>query len=135
MLQPEIHEEVRVTHMGLVNGTLLLKNPRRPELDVLDTSVLVDSGCTYLCIPERICIQLQLEAIDSKPVFMADGSRRFVPYVGPIEVRFRDRVGFCGALVMGNEVLLGAVPMEDMDLIIVPSTQTLDVNPKGGARV
>jgi len=38
-------------------------------------------------------------------------------------------VGFAGALVMGNQVLLGAIPMEDMDLIIVPKTRALDVNP------
>jgi hypothetical protein len=29
---------------------------------------------------------------------------------------------------MGDQVLLGAIPMEDMDLII-PKTRTLDVNP------
>jgi hypothetical protein len=51
-----------------------------------------------------------------------------VPYVGPIELRFRNRVGFAGALVMGDEVLLGAIPMEDMDLVIVPQTRTLDAN-------
>jgi hypothetical protein len=30
---------------------------------------------------------------------------------------------------MGDQVLLGAIPMEDMDLIIIPKTRTLDVNP------
>ncbi|HWP53725.1 MAG TPA: hypothetical protein VN476_06285 [Pyrinomonadaceae bacterium] len=30
---------------------------------------------------------------------------------------------------MGDQVLLGAIPMEDMDLIIIPSTRTLDINP------
>jgi hypothetical protein len=30
---------------------------------------------------------------------------------------------------MGDEVLLGAIPMEDMDLVIIPRTRTLDVNP------
>ena len=29
----------------------------------------------------------------------------------------------------GKPVLLGAIPMEDMDLIIIPGTRTLDVNP------
>ena len=33
-------------------------------------------------------------------------------------------------LVMGERVLLGAIPMEDMDLVIIPSTQKLDVNPE-----
>ena len=30
---------------------------------------------------------------------------------------------------MGDEVLLGAVPMEEMDVLISPRTQTLVVNP------
>jgi hypothetical protein len=49
--------------------------------------------------------------------------------VGPVELHFKNRVGFFGALVMGDEVLLGAIPMEDMDLILIPKTRTLDVNP------
>jgi hypothetical protein len=43
-----------------------------------------------------------------------------IDYVGPLLVRFRDRTCFVGAFVMGDEVLLGAVPMEDMDLVIDP---------------
>jgi len=30
---------------------------------------------------------------------------------------------------MGEEPLLGAIPMEDMDLVIIPSKRILDVNP------
>ena len=47
----------------------------------------------------------------------------------PVEIRFKNRIGFTGALVLGNQVLFGAIPMEDMDLIVIPSTRTLDVNP------
>ncbi len=115
--------------MGLVNGKLLLKNPRLPDLDPVEVVAMADSGALHLCIPEHIQIQLRLEAIDSKEVALADGSKRLVPYVGPIELRFKNRVGFAGALVMGDQVLIGAIPMEDMDLIIVPKTRTLDVNP------
>ena len=60
---------------------------------------------------------------------LADGSKKSVPYVGPVELRFKNRVGFAGALVLGDEVLLGAIPMEDMDLIVIPRTRTVDVNP------
>lgn len=60
---------------------------------------------------------------------MADGSKKLVPYVGPIEIRFKKRVGFAGALVMGDQILLGAIPMEDMDLVIIPNKRILDVNP------
>ena len=46
-----------------------------------------------------------------------------VPYVGPIKVTFGNRFCYVGALVLGDEVLLGAVPMEDMDLVVNPRTQ------------
>jgi len=115
--------------MGLVNGKVLLKNPRLPELAPVDVVALADSGAVHLCIPEHVQIQLKLEAIDNKEVTLADGSKKLVPYVGPIDLRFKNRVGFAGALVMGDQVLLGAIPMEDMDLVIVPKTRTLDINP------
>jgi clan AA aspartic protease len=115
--------------MGLVNGNLILKNPRLPDLDPVPVEALEDSGATHLCIPEHVQVQLQLDEIDSKEVTLADGSKKLVPYVGPIELRFKNRVGFAGALVMGDQVLLGAIPMEDMDLIIIPKTRTLDINP------
>ena len=95
----------------------------------MDVVALADSGAVHLCIPEHVQIQLKLEAIDNKEVTLADGSKKLVSYVGPIELRFKNRVGFAGALVTGDQVLLGAIPMEDMDLIIIPKTRTLDVNP------
>ena len=72
---------------------------------------------------------MELEKIDKKEVTLADGSRRLVPYVGPIELRFKNRIGFAGALVMGDQALLGAIPMEDMDLVVVPKTREVRVNP------
>ena len=115
--------------MGLVSSTILLKNPRLPDFEGMEVEALADSGAVHLCIPEHVRSGLQLDAISEKEVTLADGSTRRVPYVGPIELRFKNRVGFAGALVMGDQVLIGAIPMEDMDLIIVPKTRTLDVNP------
>jgi hypothetical protein len=34
-----------------------------------------------------------------------------------------------GALVMGDQVLFGAIPMEDMDLVVIPRSRSIDVNP------
>jgi clan AA aspartic protease len=116
--------------MGLVVAKLVLKNPRLRRLAAVKVDALADSGAVHLCIPEHVREQLKLEAIDEKIVTLADGSKKRVPYVGPIEVRFKNRVGFAGALVMGDQVLVGAIPMEDMDLVVVPRTRTLDVNPK-----
>jgi clan AA aspartic protease len=116
--------------MGLVNAKIALRNPRKPDLAPVEVAdALMDSGSVHLCIPEHIRIQLELEEIDNKEVTLADGTRKLVPYVGPIELRFKNRIGFAGALVMGDQVLLGAIPMEDMDLLITPKTRSLDVNP------
>ena len=129
-LEDEISDcECYFVVMGLVNGKLVLRNPRLPDLEPVDVVALVDSGATHLCIPEHVQVQLQLDEIDSKEVTLTDGSKKLVPYVGPIELRFKNRVGFAGALVMGDQVLLGSIPMEDMDLIIIPKTRTLDINP------
>lgn len=115
--------------MGLVNAIISLKNPRRPELAPVETDALADTGAVHLCIPEHVRIQLELEEIDKKDVTLADGSEKLVPYVGPIEIRFKNRIGFAGALVRGEQVLLGAIPMEDMDLVVIPKTRTIAVNP------
>jgi clan AA aspartic protease len=115
--------------MGLVLAEIQLKNPVQTQLQPMKVEALADSGAVHLCIPKHIQIQLQLEEISQKEVTLADGSRQLIPYVGPIEIKFKNRIGFTGALVIGDQVLLGAIPMEDLDLIIIPSTQTLDVNP------
>ena len=115
--------------MGLVNAKILLRNPRVRNLKPLEVDALVDSGAVHLCIPEHIQIQLKLEEIDKKEVILADGERKIVPYVGPIEINFKNRIGFAGALVMGDQILLGAIPMEDMDLVVIPKKRILDVNP------
>lgn len=115
--------------MGIVSAKIVLKNPRLPDLQPLEVEAIGDSGAVHLCIPAHVRVQLRLEIISDKEVILADGSVRNVPYVGPIQIQFKNRVGFAGALVMGDQVLVGAIPMEDMDLVVIPLTRTLDVNP------
>lgn len=81
-------------------------------------------------IPEHVSIQLDLKQLETREATTADGKSHSVPYVGPIKVSFENRNCFVGAIVMGNEVLLGAVPMEDMDLIVQPKLLKLSVNPE-----
>ena len=115
--------------MGLVYSKITLSNPRKPELRSIEVTSLVDSGAIHLCIPEAIAYQLELETNEMRNVQTADEKIHSLPYVGPIRVDFENRFCFVGAMVIGNETLLGAVPMEDMDLIIHPARQTLTVNP------
>ena len=90
--------------MGYVHAQIILKNPRLPKL--------------------------KLESNGEREITTADGRKNVVNYVGPIEVQFENRKCYVGALVLGDEVLLGEVPMEDMDLIISPSHRRLVVNPQ-----
>ncbi len=115
--------------MGLVTARIVLENPREPGLKGIEVETLVDSGAIHLCIPEHLQIQLKLQEIDKKEVTLADGSKKLVPYAGPVQIRFKNRVGFTGALVLGDQVLLGAIPMEDLDLVVLPKEKVLDVNP------
>jgi clan AA aspartic protease len=116
--------------MGLIRGVFLLSNPAKPELTLVEVSALADTGAVHLCIPEHLAIQLSLVELERPEVVFADGHRRSAPYVGPVKVRFNNRRCFTGAMVLGNEVLLGAIPMEDMDLVLRPQLQSVDVNPE-----
>jgi clan AA aspartic protease len=116
--------------MGLVNEKILLSNPRQQSLAALEITALADTGAVHLCIPQHVQHQLKLKSLEDREVTLADGSRRTVPYVGPIQIRFKNRMGFTGTLVMGGQVLFGVIPMEDMDLVVIPGTRSMDVNPE-----
>lgn len=116
--------------MGLVYTEIVLSNPRYPELKPIAVKALVDSGAVTMCVPEHIAIQLKLETSEMREVTVADGRKSSVAYVGPLFVAFENRRSFCGAMVMGDEVLLGAIAMEDMDVLIHPRDQKLIVNPQ-----
>jgi clan AA aspartic protease len=115
--------------MRISHASLELRNPVRPDLEPLPVRALADAGAMYLCIPRHVAIQLDLAAHEQREVTLADGTRATVDYVGPVEVRFANRRCFVGAMVLGDEVLLGAIPMEDMDLVVHPQTRQVTVHP------
>jgi len=115
--------------MGLIYAMLKLFNPKRPDIQPVEVEAIADTGSVYLVIPEVVRKQLELDEAAKKEVTLADGSRHLIPYVGPVEARFKNRNAFVGALVMGDQVLLGAIPMEDMDLVLIPLQRKVDVNP------
>lgn len=108
---------------------LILSNPREPGLEPIEVPALADTGSLFLCIPEHVRLQLGLEVLETREVKLADGSYASFPYVGPLVVHFKNRTGFMGALVLGDEVLLGAMAMQEMDLVVNPRDHSVDVNP------
>jgi clan AA aspartic protease len=128
--------------MGLVYANIELINSddlalvRRNMLDKdqirhMHVTMMVDSGAYMMAINETIQSQLDLPFIETRKVQVADG--RVVEYavVGPIDVRFANRKATCSAFVLPGdaEPLLGAIPIEEMDVLIHPRRQELVVNP------
>ena len=115
--------------MGIVYQHIRIANAARPELEDVDAKALVDSGALDLCIPRLVAAQLKLSVLEQRLVTYADGRKELVDYVGPILVEVFGRKAFTGAMVMGDQVLLGAIPMESMDVLIDPRSQMLVPNP------
>jgi len=90
----------------------------------LPVSARADSAALMLCIPAPLAAALQLQQESLRALSVADGRVLKVPYVGPLRVDFEGRCCFVGALVLSDEVLLGTVPMEDMDVIVNPTRES-----------
>ena len=102
------------------------------EVREITVKMVVDSGAYMMAINETIQEQLGLLFIEKRKSIMADGSVVEHDVVGPIIVKFANRTAVCNAVVLqgDNEALLGAIPMEEMDVIIHPRKQELMVNPE-----
>lgn len=116
--------------MGIIFAAMRLGNDARADLEELEVEALVDTGAMHLCIPEHIALQLQLKQSGVREVTLADGKVLQVQYVSPVRIEMLNRVCVTGALVLGDQVLLGAIPMEDMDLVVEPARQRVAVNPR-----
>jgi hypothetical protein len=75
---------------------------------------------TYLLtIDESIKTQLGLIVKEMREIELADGSRLECEIVSPVDLYFENRATTCRALVLpgATEVLLGAIPLEDLDVL------------------
>jgi len=115
--------------MGLTYTNLGLTNfftGKRVEI-----RALVDTGALHMCVTRAIAEALGFDVseVETVPVTVADGRTLRVPRVAPIKIEFANRSYVTEAFVIGNEPLLGVVPIEAMDLVVHPVTQELRVNP------
>jgi clan AA aspartic protease len=102
------------------------------EIKKANVTMLVDSGAYNLCINETIQQQLDLPFIEKRKAVMANGTVEEFEVVGPVVLKFKNRRTVCNAFVLqgNNEPVLGAIPMEDLDVIIHPQRQEMIVNPE-----
>lgn len=119
----------------LINGEDLVLARRNfigeDEIKRMPVNMLVDTGSVYMCINESIQEQLGLTILEQRKGQLANGHIVEYNVVGPIEVRFKNRRCSVDAMVLpgDSEPLLGAIPLEDMDILVHPYRQELIVNP------
>ncbi|OGT03385.1 MAG: hypothetical protein A2143_07015 [Gallionellales bacterium RBG_16_57_15] len=97
----------------------------------IDAHALVDTGATFRCVTEEMALQLGFDIgeVAGHVVTLADGRQIKVPRIAPIEIEFGNRSYVTEALVLGDEPLMGVLPLEAMDLMVDPLRQQVIVNP------
>jgi clan AA aspartic protease len=124
--------------MGTVYAEITLKNAidvgevqrgHLTEQEVRATTVqaLVDTGCGSLVINEDVRKTLGLVIEGSRGAKLADGTRQVYEVTEPVKIHWKNRHTACPAIVLpgADAVLLGAIPLEDMDLVVNSAMQEL----------
>jgi clan AA aspartic protease len=124
--------------MGIVYEEITLKNVRdlgsvknghMDAKDARETTVnaLVDTGAGTLVINDTLRKELGLDIEGLKRSTFGNDERIICKVTEPVEIQWKERSSVCRALVTSDngDVLLGAIPLEDMDLIVNPGKQEL----------
>lgn len=124
-----VHADITLTNLADLDAQAagVLTHRLRQEM----VHVMVDTGALHLVITPDMQSLLELPVRSQVRSVLANGQRVIANMVGPVELRFANRSTICQALVIpgAEECLLGAIPMEGLDVVIDPSRQTLRVNP------
>jgi clan AA aspartic protease len=97
----------------------------------LKVLALVDAGSSMLVVSRSLSKRLALRKVDEVETELANGALMQADVVGPVEVRFQNRKTVVNAVVVeaDTDVLLGAIPMQGMDVIVDPKREQLILNP------
>ena len=97
----------------------------------IEVRAMVDTGATFMCVTEKVAHQLGFDVTEASSQFVrtADGRQLKVPKIAPVEMAFENRSYVTEAVVLGDEPLMGVLPMEAMDLVVEPAQERLMVNP------
>ena len=104
------------------------------EVRQITVKAMVDTGSIMLCINESLQNYLDLPFRSKRRSQLANGLVLDLDVVGPVIVRFLGRECSTNAIILPDdqEPLLGAIPMEEMDLYVNPGrNELLPVHPEG----
>lgn len=125
-------------NIELVNGDDISDFRRKrigeDEIRQMTVHAMVDTGSIMLCVNDNIKKALGLEVIGKRRSQLANGVVLELDVVGPITVRYLDRDCATRALLLpdNQEPLLGAIPMEEMDLYVNSGrNELMPVHPEG----
>lgn len=120
-------ELINAEDIGLARRNIIADE----DVKRMNINILVDSGGYMMAVNDTIQEQLNLPFIEKRKAQMASGDVVEYDVVGPVMVKFANRTATCNAFVLpgDSEPLLGAIPMEEMDVLIHPQRQELIVNP------
>jgi clan AA aspartic protease len=95
------------------------------EIRRLTVNAVVDTGAWTLVINEETREKLGLRVEKNNVTTVAEGGTVPSQVTEWVEIRWKDRESSCKAVVLPDEtdVLLGALPLEEMDLTVNPRTQ------------
>jgi clan AA aspartic protease len=119
-----VHTEITLVNlrdMGKASDGLIPKS----EVRQLTVNALVDTGAWTLVINEETRQKLGLNVKRTSEATLAGGIKAPSQITEYVEVRWKDREAACEAVVLPGEteILLGAYPLEGMDLIVHPQRQ------------
>ncbi|GMO46675.1 MAG: hypothetical protein Pg6C_08460 [Treponemataceae bacterium] len=100
---------------------------KESEIRALTVGAIPDTGARTLGINEEIREKLGFSVTGRRDGTPANGNREYYGLTEPVEVRWQNRDAVCRAAVLPSvkNVLLGAIPLEDMDLMVDPVNQRL----------
>ena len=124
--------------MGIVYEEITLKNAadltavqlgvmKENEVRSVIVKAMVDTGAGTLIINEEVRQKLGLDVNQVRESTLADGSKQIYSQMDPVWVYCKNRDMVCMPLLLpgADEVLLGAIPLEDMDLMVDPKNEVL----------
>jgi clan AA aspartic protease len=100
---------------------------KEEDIRHITVTAVVDTGAGTLFIDEETCQTLGLAIIDQRDAYIANGTQVPCKVTGPVQICWKNRSTDCRAVVMpgSKKILLGAIPLEDMDLMVDPVNQKL----------
>ncbi|NJM22428.1 MAG: clan AA aspartic protease [Richelia sp. SM1_7_0] len=110
----------------LVNRGLLAPNLLRQ----IEIEGLVNTGAVGLVIPQQVVEDLGLRIRGQRIAQYTNGSEESIGFTGPVIVTWENLETLDEALVVGNEVLIGQVILEKLDLLVDCKNQRLIPNPE-----